>query len=419
MKRWFCGLMTIAAVLASAASARAASPAQIRHELASVVSKISSFGLPGGVIGVTGGPIGRYRTAFGVAAPGVPMTLGDHFRIGSITKTFTATVILKLVEQRRINLNWTISRWEPKIPNAKRITIRMLLDMTSGIWDEGGSGPLGQPSALSKWVGDNCHITQPSPSCGQYWKPQQLINFAIQDSKTYGPAYPPGVFYYSDTNYMLLGIIAHKVTGVPLGRLMKRYIFDPLHLRHTSFPTHSLAMPQPAAVGYTAAPPAAPTGYKVGPQPSPSLAFGAGNVVSTLGDLTIWARALGTGTLLRPGIQRLRLEVRGTGLAWLPLAGTGLTTGLSAGYGLGVINAGGMLGHNGVFAPPGYSSELWYVPKALGTVIVLFNSLTQCNGGLESDTTAATLAEFAFPRALKKFSLPGFQGVGCPTLSGT
>src|SRR2546421_6475882 len=73
---------------------------------------------------------------------GLPMASCDHFRVGTITKTFTATVILKLVQQGRLHLNWTIARWEPKVPNAKRITIGMLLNMTSGIWDEGGTGPL-------------------------------------------------------------------------------------------------------------------------------------------------------------------------------------------------------------------------------------------------------------------------------------
>ena len=319
MRRRLGAVLVATALLAPAAAARAANPAKIRQELASVVTNISSLGVPGGVIGVTGGPVGRYQTAFGVASPGVPMSLGDHFRLGSVTKTFTATVILKLVEQGRLHLNWTIATWEPKLPNARRITIRMLLSMTSGIWDEGGTGPLGQPSALSKWVGQNCHLSQPSPNCGQYFRPQQLIDFAIQDSQTYGPAYPPGVYYYSDTNYMLLAIIAQKVTGAPFGKLLKRFIFDPLHLRNTSFPTHSLTMPQPATSGYLTAPQAAPTGYKVGPQESPSVGFGAGNMISTLGDLKIWARALGTGALLRPRMQRLRLKVRGIGGAWLPL----------------------------------------------------------------------------------------------------
>ena len=410
--------MPAIALLAPAAGAHAANRAKVRAELAAVVSKISSLGVPGGVISVTGGPVGRYEAAFGVASPGVPMSLSDHFRIGSVTKTFTATVILKLVEQGRLHLDQTLARWEPKVPNARRITIRMLLNMTSGIWDEGGTGPRGGPSALSKWIGRNCHLGRPSPNCGHYWQPQQLIAFAIKDSKAHGRAYPPGVFYYSDTNYMLLGIIAQKVTGVPLGELMKRWIFGPLHLRHTSFPTHNRAMPRPAASGYMPAPLSGPTGYKPGPTPSPSVGFGAGNIISTLGDLAIWARALGSGALLRPRTQRLRLELRGTPFQWLPLAGTRLTTGLSAGYGLGVVDAGGMLGHNGVFAPPGYSAELWYVPKVRGTVIVLLNSVTPCNGGLESDAVAASLVEFAFPRALKRFSSPGFLGVGCPVLTG-
>ena len=121
----------------------------LRQELDLVVNQIKGYGIPGGVVGVTGGRIGSFQRAFGIAAPGQAMTLADHFRVGSVTKTFTATVILELVDRRRLSLDTPIAKWEPNIPNAKRITIRMLLGMRSGIWDEGGLGPEGQLSKLS------------------------------------------------------------------------------------------------------------------------------------------------------------------------------------------------------------------------------------------------------------------------------
>ncbi len=82
MRRCFCAAFAALALLAPVGAARAATRAKIRQELASVVAKLSSFGVPGGVIGVTGGPVGRYRAVFGVASPGVPMSLDDRFRLG-------------------------------------------------------------------------------------------------------------------------------------------------------------------------------------------------------------------------------------------------------------------------------------------------------------------------------------------------
>jgi D-alanyl-D-alanine carboxypeptidase len=413
-RRGWRGLAVVVAVVGlMAPAAQAISRQRLRQELDLVVNQIKGYGIPGGVVGVTGGRIGSFQRAFGIAAPGQRMTLADHFRVGSITKTFTATVILELVDRRRLSLDMPIAKWEPNIPNAKRITIRMLLGMRSGVWDEGGLGPEGQPSKLSQWVGENCK-PKPTALCGQYWQPQQLIDFAIQEAQ---PAYPPGsTYYYSDTNYAILGLIAQKVTCRPLGVLMKRLIFDPLHLRQTSLPTHNAQLPTPATAGYIPSPIQAPTSYKPGPVPSPSLFFGAGNIVSTLHDLRIWARALGTGALLKPRTQRERLRLFPSGFALFPLSGFSLTTDLIGGYGLGIATAGGMRGHNGVLSVPGYTADLWYVPHVGGTVIVLLNSLTQCNLGTLPDMTAGTLATLAFGNRLLRTSTTGFLPVSCPTL---
>src|SRR2546423_1262415 len=142
--------MAVAVLIAVAGppAAQAIGRQQIRAEFNLVVNQIQSYGIPGGVVGVTGGRVGSYQRAFGVAQPGQAMQLSDHFRIGSVTKTFTATVILELVDQNKLSLDTPIAKWEPNIPNAKRITIRMLLGMRSGIWDEEGLGPEGQPSKL-------------------------------------------------------------------------------------------------------------------------------------------------------------------------------------------------------------------------------------------------------------------------------
>jgi D-alanyl-D-alanine carboxypeptidase len=96
--------------------------------------------------------------------------------------------------------------------------------------------------------------------------------------------------------------------------LLKQMIFEPLGMHHTFFPTSSLVVPPPATVGYQQVPVTDKKGrvigfqYVPGPVLSPSTLFGAGAIISTFGDLQIWAKALGTGSLLTPGAQALRMQ---------------------------------------------------------------------------------------------------------------
>jgi D-alanyl-D-alanine carboxypeptidase len=381
------------------------------RKLSHVVATVKALGIPGGVIGVTGGAAGHFERAFGQASPGQKMSLTDHFRVASVTKTFTATVILELVDRHKLRLDQSIYKWEPRVPNARRITIRMLLNMTSGIWDEGGPGSL-----LSAWVQRNCRKTRSLPQCSRYWKPQQLVNLAIKQ----GPEFPPGVYNYTDTGYVILGIIAQKVTHRPMAWLFQHMIFGPLRMRHTSFPTRSLKIPKPAAEGNL--PVFANkviTRYAHGSLASPSLLFSAGGIISTLGDLQIWARALALGSLLKTSTQRERLQLVSTGDAYAPLKGTGVTLGIGFGYGLGLIDMGGLIGHNGAYSVPGFTTELWYLPQRRASVIVLLNSITTCSVGFLSNVTAASLAELAFANSLQRLPLPpSFSPAICPAVAG-
>jgi CubicO group peptidase (beta-lactamase class C family) len=173
------GLLACVAAAMGAASSAGASPAAQggrRHEVDRVVSAVEALHLPGAVIGVTGGATGNFERAFGDARPGRAMALDDHFRVGSITKTFTATVVLELVDRHLLSLSDRLSAWEPLVPNARRITVAMLLDMRSGFWDEGGTGPGGRESLPSAWVSQeivNLAIRQGAvsqPTCGEHLK---------------------------------------------------------------------------------------------------------------------------------------------------------------------------------------------------------------------------------------------------------
>ena len=222
------------------------------------------------------------------------------------------------------------------------------------------------------------------------------------------------------------------MTHRPFWLLLRQLILDPLHLRHTFFPTSTLSLPAPSTAGYQQVPVTDKKGrvtgfqYVPGPVLSPSTLFGAGAMVSTLGDLEIWAKALATGELLQPQTQALRLQFLPTDFIEFPLAGSGVDTGYTLAYGLGLANAGGMLGHNGVVDPPGYTAELWYLPKQHGSLVLLFNSITGCAdpadtkyGGDLADVAAATLAKIAYGSSLVRLGgIPSFECTQAITAPG-
>jgi D-alanyl-D-alanine carboxypeptidase len=317
------------------------------------------YAVPGMAVAVHEPGVGDLHVTAGSAdiASKTPITPATHFRIGSVTKTFTATVILQLVQEHRLSLSTDVDRWFPQLPYAERITIRDLLDMHSGIFDEGGGG-----SSLA--VAANAHPTAS-------WTPAQIVAFAIKDGSK-----PPGVtFSYSDTNYVMLGAIAEAVTHTRFDRLLARRILRPLHLEHTSFPTTSLAMPSPAATAYQVGLPGGNPAHPevvVAQTLNPSVLAGAGAMISTLPDMERWARALGTGELLTPKLQRLRLDLMASSFTFGGLPGVANPNSYPAGYGLGIIGVDNFLGHNGIVN--GFTSDVWFDPSSGATIVVLFNS---------------------------------------------
>jgi D-alanyl-D-alanine carboxypeptidase len=342
-----------------------------------------TYQIPAVAVAVTVPGQGCWASATGPenTGSGAPLTLADQFPIGSITKTFTATVILQLVQQGKLSLSAPVSRWVPYVQHASAITVKMLLNMTSGIYDEPG-GQLLKDS-----------VAHP----GTAWTPQQVVRFAAGQ----GPAGPPGKFYYSDTNYIILGMIAQAVTGEPIQKLISQRILQPLHLTHTSFPT-AAAPPRLPVQGYTVEGKSAfPTSFFESPAEL-SFSGAAGAMISTVADLHVWARALATGTLLSPSMQRQRLQLAPMPLpAFPPLPGTGVAAGLPPGYGLGLYSLGGWLGHKG--AVTGYNADMFYLPAKNATIIVLVNARSPrfllSTGEDVGDAAAISIAQIAVPGA--------------------
>jgi len=142
------------------------------------------------------------------------MTPEDILRVGSTTKTFTAVIVLKLVEEGELKLDDQLTKWYPDFPNAEKITIRQLLNHTSGI-------PEYIPKILMKSI---------LPSTR--WQPEEIVKIAQAEK----PLFAPGsAFSYSNANYVLLGLIAEKITGKSAVELLHERIIDPLGLEHTFF----------------------------------------------------------------------------------------------------------------------------------------------------------------------------------------
>jgi CubicO group peptidase (beta-lactamase class C family) len=205
-----------------------------------------------------------------------PVMAGTRFPVGSITKQFTATSILLLAEHGRLTLDDKLSRFLPEMPNADKITLRMLLNQTSGLHNY----PL---TSEHKW-----------PLEGQI-DPGKL--FAIL--KTDKPDFAPGEKWeYSNTNYAVLAEIVAKSSGMPFEQFVQRNIFTPLLMTASGVGYQAqkeTAVPYEGAAG------------NFDPVPVPlslDLFYGAGNIVSTANDLMHWDAALIGGRLLNPAAMR-------------------------------------------------------------------------------------------------------------------
>lgn len=253
-----------------------------------------------GISGVTLGiemPGCTWISAAGLAerSPARAMVPNDRFRIASITKTFTAAVILLLVQEGRLALTDLLTT-HVVFPGAEAVTIRHLLTHTSGIYDYYNS-----PVALA--------------DLGRPWTRAEVIDIA----RAQPLAFPPGTREaYSNTNFFLLGMIIEAVTGNAYHDEVRRRLLTPLGLSDT-YVAGVESLPGEIAHGYTRTASFSDETYLV----DPSLTWAAGGIVSTTPDIMVWTRALFAGSVLSPAMRTAMLTPE-------PLPG-----GLVATHGLG------------------------------------------------------------------------------------
>ncbi|WP_214318265.1 serine hydrolase domain-containing protein [Nonomuraea sediminis] len=338
--------------------------------------------VPGVIVGLSAPGKGSYVRAFGVAdkATNTSMTPDLNMRIGSVTKTFTVTALLELVDQGKVGLDDPIAKYVDGVPNGDRITLRNLAQMRSGLFnytlDEGF---------------DKALLSDPT----RPFTPQELLAYSFKHPVQFQPGER---FQYSNTNTILLGLVVEKIGGQPLQDYIHKNVAEKAGLTHTIFPTDA-TFPSPHAHGYTKQ---TETGaVQDATDWNPSWGWAAGAMISDLPDLQNWARVLATGTLLTAKTQAERLKMPPSGIP-----GTG--------YGLGIFNVQGWIGHNGSL--PGYEALVIYLPEAKATLVVLLNTDILKNGQEPSTLFGQAITQVVTPDHV--FNLP--VGVGASTSpSGT
>ncbi len=223
---------------------------------------------------------------------GKTVTPRTHFRIGSVTKTFVATVVLQLADQGILDLDAPIDRALPDVvPGGRSITVGQLLNHTSGLYDY-----MKEPGmSTNRWRGEDRF---------RHHAPAELLAAAF----SHPPYFAPGTgFRYSNTNYIVLGVLIEKVTGMPYADAVRHRILDPLDLRDTSLPGDDPTIGAPAvAAQYTSG-----SGGTVDvAEQNPSLDWAAGEMISTTTDLSVYFGALLSGRLLSAAmLERMKQTV--------------------------------------------------------------------------------------------------------------
>ncbi|MER7463697.1 serine hydrolase domain-containing protein [Streptomyces sp. NPDC097981] len=338
-------VMTMGALAPPAAFA-ATKPDTVQQGLNALVR---ADGLPAALASVKdrAGRTRTYTAGVGDLATGAKVPDDGQVRIGSNTKVFTAVVVLQLVGEGKIGLDATVDTYLPGLVrgegiDGRHITVRQLLQHTSGLPDYEG-------------LVDDSTLRQ------RYFEPRDLLDMAFQRKADFAPG---ANWAYSNTNYIVAGLIVQKVTGRPLAEEMDRRVIKRIGLRHTYFPAagdRTIREPHPKSYSQESA--GAP--LRDFTEADPSAGWAAGQLISTNSDVNRFFTELLAGRLL-PAAQLAQMRTT------VPVGDTG------AGYGLGLmsrpLSCGGVYwGHGGDLA--GYETR----------------------GGVTDDGRAASIAVTSIP----------------------
>ncbi|GAA3829414.1 serine hydrolase domain-containing protein [Streptomyces phyllanthi] len=308
---------------AASASARGQEAGVDRGAGHSATRKAMDAAVEEGVPGVAlqakdGRGVWKATSGVGNLRTGKPRSAQDRYRVGSITKTFVSTVLLQLEAEGRLSLDDKVEKWLPGLVrgnghDGRKVTLRQLLNHTSGIFNYTDDETFVRTYFLKEGFFKHRYDTG---------TPEQLVGTAMNHK----PDFAPGTSWnYSNTNYVLAGMVIEKATGNPYGDEIRTRVIEPLGLHATLVPGTYPKVPGPSsrAYGKLAETTTGPT-YDV-TELNPSLAYAAGEMISDSSDLNRFYAALLKGRLLpKKQLNEMKTTVRVDGIP-------------NAGYGLGLI----------------------------------------------------------------------------------
>lgn len=333
---------------------RVSAAESLAAELDAVIAAAVEGGIPGVALRVERAGELLFSGAAGVSSleRQTAMRPADRFRIYSITKTFTATVVLQLVDEGVVSLDDTVTAWldDPAvalIPNIDRVTLRQLLTHTSGVYD------FGDDTDSPFW--DDAFLG-PDADWSQVWTIPQLLAYAA--GSAHAPYFAPGEgVAYSNTGFLLLGLIVEAATGRPFGDELRERIIEPLGLRDTTL-AEGAGLPTGTVDGYQLI-----DGELLDVSAiNLSWVWTAGGIVSTTADLARFARAVFDGELVSSESREAMFTFTAE-------------TQFRMQFGMGVIRSrtpnGALIGMDGGSA--GGTSTMQRLESADVTVVVLIN----------------------------------------------
>jgi D-alanyl-D-alanine carboxypeptidase len=290
---------------------------------------------------------GEWAGSAGIAEIGRPegVPVDGRFRAGSITKTFIATVLLQLVGEGKVGLDDSVGRYLPQFGLDQRITVRMILQHTSGLRSHSTSA---DPADASDPVLVD--------SVDRTYLPDEIVRFVVAQPLKFDPG---ARWSYSNTNYVLAGLLIEKLTGTPYAWQVDLRIVLPLGLWRTEMPGTGTEIFGPHGHGYVLYTEGGETKRADATRQNPSWAGASGEIISTTQDLAAFATALVGGRLLSPALMSEMRDIR--------------RPGPNVGYGLGLLEYDFpgecvTVGHNGRM--PGYSSEMLTTPDGRAGVVI-------------------------------------------------
>ncbi|MEU2059347.1 serine hydrolase domain-containing protein [Streptomyces sp. NPDC013455] len=287
-------LLLTAALAAPAVAASEGGPGSGHPATRKAIEAAVEAGVPG-VTATARDARGTWSATAGVGdtRTGAPRSAADRYRVGSITKTFVATVLLQLAAEGRLSLDDTVDRWLPGVVrghghDGRRITVRRLLNHTSGVYSYTEDEEFARTYFTKDGFFEHRYDTR---------TPRELVAIAMR----HRPDFAPGASWnYSNTNYVLAGMVIEKVTGRSYATEIRHRVIEPLHLTATSLPGTEVTVPRPSSRAYsTLAEKTAGTVHDV-TYLNPSIASAAGEMISDSADLDRFYGALLRGDLLPP-----------------------------------------------------------------------------------------------------------------------